>query len=60
MDAQKNDGIIDMIDILLTMLDEGIKFDNVEDFGKELIRRYEIKRNNTAFGEDISNYHIVE
>lgn len=54
------DGIVDMIDILLTMSDEGMTFDSVEDCVKEVIRRYELKQNSTAFGEDISNYHIVE
>jgi len=33
-------GIVDMIDILLTMSDAGMTFDSVEDCTKEILRRY--------------------
>lgn len=39
------DGIIEMIDILLTISDEGITFDSVEDCGNEILRRYKERHN---------------
>jgi hypothetical protein len=37
------DGIFEMIDILLTISDEGMTFDSVEDCGKEILRRYKAR-----------------
>lgn len=41
------DGVVEMIDILLTMSDEGVEFDSVEDCAKEILRRY-----NARFGAE--------